>query len=433
MQRRPRANGSVAESGGDAMTNLRNMLKPIMPRSARRIVDPLRRFLDGPGIETYVLRPYHFVPDPEQRSRLTLILPSLSAKEAFGGVTTGLDFIRALARALDCDIRILTEAPFDPADSALPPDPENRISIASLTESGWRLPTRAREMFLAFNWWISINMEAVLAAQAAHFVAPRQPKLYLMQDYEAQFYPFSSAHMYALYACNNQAGPLWGIFNSSEFHDYYNMQGNRCDRAFVFEPRMASRVRALAGDLSAAEKTRKILVYGRPAIDRNCFTILREGLTIWAREHGHGADWEILSAGTKHADIDLGNGQRVRSLGKLTLEGYGQLLRQTSVGISLMSSPHPSYPPLEMAHFGIRTITNNYACKDLTRRHENIVTLPDILPATLAATLQSVLEDFARDPAAGITAQSYMPEYMSDKPFECLEALAAAVARQLGI
>lgn len=38
----------------------------------------------------------------------------------------------------------------------------------------------------------------------------------------------------------------------------------------------------------------------------------------------------------------------------------------TYAGISLMSSPHPSYPPLEMSVFGIKVITNNYSNKDLS-------------------------------------------------------------------
>ena len=43
-----------------------------------------------------------------------------------------------------------------------------------------------------------------------------------------------------------------------------------------------------------------------------------------------------------------------------------------------MLSPHPSYPPLEMAEAGVTTITNCYGGKDLRRRFPEF-TLP-LLP-----------------------------------------------------
>ena len=409
------------------MSALRDLAKRFAPRGLVRKLEPLRDFLNGPGIETYVLRDYGFRADDTTRPRLTLIIPSLSAKEAFGGVTTCLDVLEALADQVDADIRILTEAAYDPADCALGDAMRARTRVESLA-GDFVISTRQHEMFIAYNWWISINIEPVIGAQSAHFNQPRLPKIYLMQEYEPHFYEFSSAHLYANYAFNNSGGPMWGIFNASEFHAFYKMQGNQCDQAFVFEPRMAPRIRAFADDLKAEEKKRKILVYGRPGIPRNCFTILKAGLELWARDHGAGKDWEIVSAGMKHADIDLGNGHAIRSLGKLSLEEYGTLLRETSVGISLMASPHPSYPPLEMAHFGIRTISNAYACKDLTKRHENITSLADILPRTLAMTLAEEIAAAETDPGAALRAQSHMPDYLSDAPIDCIASLAGAIA-----
>ena len=72
------------------------------------------------------------------------------------------------------------------------------------------------------------------------------------------------------------------------------------------------------------------------------------------------------------------------SLGKLSLTDYAELLRRTAVGLSLMASPHPSYPPLEMAHFGVRTVTNSYTCKDLSKSHANILSLPDVSAERIA-------------------------------------------------
>lgn len=69
----------------------------------------------------------------------------------------------------------------------------------------------------------------------------------------------------------------------------------------------------------------------------------------------------MLSAGERHKDIALGSGIELRSIGKVCLEEYASQLAECSIGLSLMLSPHPSYPPLEMAKFGMDVITNKYS------------------------------------------------------------------------
>ena len=75
---------------------------------------------------------------------------------------------------------------------------------------------------------------------------------------------------------------------------------------------------------------------------------------------------KILSIGSSIGKITLADGQRLQTAGKMTLDDYAALMHRASVGVSLMCSPHPSYPPLEMAAFGITTITNSFVTKDLS-------------------------------------------------------------------
>lgn len=401
------------------------------------LLHPLRRAIAPRGVENTVRRDWHFTRDDTARPRLTLVLPSLSQAQAFGGVTTGLQLFLTLAAELKAmgtmDIRIAPEAPLDAADNVLPRMlkgtglKDTDIEVWPLAANGDRIPTRRLDIFMVYNWWTALNIEAVLRAQAAEFAQPPLPKLYIIQEYEPHFYPMSSAQMLALQAFNGD-WPLWGVFNSSELHAYYTTLRNRADRAFVFEPRLTPAIAAFAHDLKPEEKTRTVLVYGRPQIDRNCFVLLRDGLQHFARTQQAGTPWRIVSAGTPHRDIDLGGGLKLQSLGKLSLEAYGGLLRETAIGISLMASCHPSYPPLEMAHFGVRTITNTYLHKDLTQRHENIVNLPNILPDTIAATLARTMAAFEADPAGGLRAKSHMPYYLDNTDFDCMPALRDAVA-----
>ena len=59
-------------------------------------------------------------------------------------------------------------------------------------------------------------------------------------------------------------------------------------------------------------------------------------------------------------------GHKLRNLGKLTMQDYDRVLRTAQIGLSLMLSPHPSYPPLEMAAYGMVVVTNRYGTKDLS-------------------------------------------------------------------
>ena len=55
-----------------------------------------------------------------------------------------------------------------------------------------------------------------------------------------------------------------------------------------------------------------------------------------------------------------------------------------------MVSPHPSYPPLEMSTFGVKTVTNRYANKDLSSFNENMTCLADGSPKALARALAEI-------------------------------------------
>ena len=114
------------------------------------------------------------------------------------------------------------------------------------------------------------------------------------------------------------------------------------------------------------------------------------GLKEWAAKQENISQWTILSAGEQHDDIDLGNGAVLRSVGKLSLQDYAKMMLDTYAGVSLMVSPHPSYPPLEMATFGAKTITNCYESKDLTSFSDNMICLKSCAPRDIANKLLEI-------------------------------------------
>lgn len=406
----------------------RAAIKQMAPPFLKGMFDRVRDRLNGPGIEYAVLKDIMFQPDPSAVPRINLAITDLSRAAAFGGVMTGLRLFNDLAYLLapaGIEARIVTEKDVGPEDNAALSYPAlANCPFHVLSRNMNVLPIRAGDIFIAFNWWISLNLEPALRAQAIHFGREPMPKIQLIQEYEPGFYPFSAAHLLAREAMGGH-WPVWAVLNTRELQGYWAAQGHRAAREYVFEPRMNSALRPFADDLRAQEKEKILLVYGRPQIPRNAFYLIRRCLEHWAEHHGSAhRDWRILSVGEQHEDMDLGGGHRLQSLGKASLQDYALLLRKAAVGLSLMVSPHPSYPPLEMAHFGVRVLTNAYGNKHMANRHENLLVPDGIRPEEIAGALEQQIQAFEADPAIGIAARSHMPDYLREDRVECVADLA---------
>jgi len=96
-----------------------------------------------------------------------------------------------------------------------------------------------------------------------------------------------------------------------------------------------------------------------------------------------------------------------------------------------MLSPHPSYPPLEMAHSGILTITNSFAEKNLSSWHDNIYSLSRLAPEELAKAIETCVRRFEEDETVGWKAASKMPLYLRDDQTDgCLYEVAHDITVQ---
>lgn len=209
------------------------------------------------------------------------------------------------------------------------------------------------------------------------------------------------------------------VFEDMRLSDSFERRDLRAVQDIVqeFEPRLSDKLRQLRDQAMLNARERRILVYGRPSVPRNAFQIIVEGLRHFISTHPD-IDWTFVSAGEAHPPIELGMGRLLNSVGKLTIEQYAQELGRSSIGISLMISPHPSYPPLEMATFGMHVLTNRYKSKDLSVLAPNIHSLDEVSPQALSerlATLVSApLNAFA---AESLEASSdFLNNYLNGEP-----------------
>jgi hypothetical protein len=162
--------------------------------------------------------------------------------------------------------------------------------------------------------------------------------------------------------------------------------------------------RELAAYLRPTLKQKKILVYGRPSTPRNLFETIVEGARIWqGRDPDVNCTYDIVFAGETVDNSCLGELENARAAGKLSLKDYAQHLNEAAIGISMMLSPHPSYPPLEMAAAGCVTITNRFGEKDLSQRADNIISLDVVTPGTLADALDVAVSRIKLDIATPLS------------------------------
>ena len=243
------------------------------------------------------------------------------------------------------------------------------------------LTLRAGDIFFATAWWTADlafrlhDRQAVLFGSAARVV-------YIIQDYEAGFYNWSD-HYALAQATLTQGNDTIALLSSEELANFVTAR-HRFAHAFhvpyVIDPEIEAH-------LKPTIKKKKIVAYSRPSTPRNLFHTLVEGVRVWQGRDPGNCAFEVLFRGEQFPVRHVASIENARALGKNSLKEYAEVLNEAAIGISLMLSPHPSYPPLDMATAGCVTVTNNYEAKDMARHADNIIPLDLVTPDSLADAL----------------------------------------------
>ncbi|MEO1686289.1 MAG: hypothetical protein AAFU61_00105 [Pseudomonadota bacterium] len=373
--------------------------------------------------------------------RLNVLLPSLSASGAFGGLATQVDLpLQVFEHSLvdrGWKLRFICTGPAPlPEDNIVNRWIERRgldpapVACHYNSGSGAPVPVARGDLFMGSLWFNMSWALPLMRFQQSQFGGSKRPYISMVQDYEAGFHPWSSAYMLATAAYDNE-WPKRVIFNSTELAAFYKARGHTSEASFTFEPVLNAALREALADPSSPKKERRILLYGRPKSRRNCFFLAKRALELWAERYENAHAWRIVSVGAAYPPFALSGAVPVDVLGKLTLLQYADELHRAAVGLSLMASPHPSYPPLEMAHFGALTICNNFECKDMTAWHDNLspVAVPD--PEHLAEALTMACRRFDADPAVGLVGRTRKPLYLKETDTAVLDGIAQIVTHEI--
>lgn len=370
--------------------------------------------------------------------RLNIITPSVDTKHVFGGISTALKLFYEICEKGGFDARIIVvDAPVFPESSVLSGEYEivkpdthkdvHRQVVPMHDRYGKTFPVAKNDIFIATGWWTAYTAFDVIRWQKEVY-GISHPLVYMIQDYEPGFYPWSSRYLMADSTYRSEV-PVYAVLNSKLLSDFFTEKGYTFEKSWSFDPKLnEALLKFLPEQGTQVAKKKQILVYGRPSTARNAFELLVYGLQEWVARQPDAKEWAVLSAGEMHEDVPLGDGVVLHSVGKLTLQEYAQTMLDTYAGVSLMVSPHPSYPPLEMATFGVKTITNGYDSKDLSGFSRNVVSLTSCAPRDIAAALCKICNGYE-----GCGVISSNADYLvADKTFGTIpQELAAALMQSI--
>lgn len=295
------------------------------------------------------------------RRRVTMVTDSIGKGSLFGGVGTALILSTLLANRRGADLRIVTRT--EPPVAASLDHVLQVYGLALQGESQFRfvpphdpvqeLDLLEDELVVTTSWWTTA---AALPAVGAARI------LYLLQEDERMFYPHGDEWLRCQHLL--QRPDVKVVTNTRLLLDHLLASGvpNLQGRAMSFEPAFPARV--FHPRPRAAHTRRRFVFYARPNNARNLFFL---GLEVIESALIEGIldpeAWEIVFVGKDIPGVRLAGHVEPVRLENLDWSDYARLIGETDLGLCLMATPHPSYPPLDMAASGAVVVSNRWGPK----------------------------------------------------------------------
>ena len=394
-----------------------------------------------PGVNAAPLAPavplaLSLAPELASQPRLNVLIPAIRMSSMSGGPNTALNLAYRLAER-GFPVRLMsTDTPLDADVDALW---THAMGISGINR---RLPNvefvdasdrheftaiGANDVFLATAWW---------TAQMVKWARPLVPRpfVYLIQDYEPILYANSTHHALALETYDLDYIP---VVNSALLQDFMVSKkigrfrdDSFSEKALHFEPSVSrDAFHADGGVNHEVGRKRTLLFYARPTSGfRNLFEIGVAALqALVAEGELSGKYWDIIGMGEQFKPVKLDEHTSLQCAPWLSFDAYAEMMRNSDILLSLMLSPHPSYPPIEMAACGGLSVTNSYENKTADRMSAispNIVTVDPTLEGLiegLRKAIRQLPDTKSRCSAANIS----LPKSWDDSFAPLMETLPA--------
>src|ERR1017187_1594098 len=303
------------------------------------------------------LRPLHVYASASAPKRISMVTDSINSGSLFGGVGTALIFATLLARRMGRPLRIITRAELPtPANcrtvleaNGIPWEGDVDFVFASRDRSDGRLVDVAEgDLFVTTSWWTTWATRA--SVDPANII-------YLVQEDERRFYPEGDDSIRCAEILEDPR--ITCIVNSKPLFDHlFSGPAVHARAPSWFEPAFPA---FLTPREPSVVSKRNFIFYARPNNLRNLYYRGLEAIS-GAIECGHldPSTWDFFFIGRDLQPVALPGGVRPSLIENLGWHAYQQLLRRMGLGLSLMASPHASYPPLDLAAAGAAVVTNTF-------------------------------------------------------------------------
>lgn len=341
---------------------------PAAAPAARRTAPP------PPGNEQLVealaaLKIYRIPSDGRQR--VTLVIDTIASGSLFGGAGTALILAALLANRRRADLRIITRTqPPVPANvdhlwqvNGITLDGESQFVFAPRQDPRKEIDLLPDELVITSSWWTTA---------AALRTIPAEQIVYLLQEDERMFYLFGDVRLHCEQVFRHTG--IRFVINTGLLKQHLVNDGfaHMAQQAHSFEPAFPASV--YHPRPKPADAKRRFVFYARPLNPRNLYFLGQEVIAA-AVERGilDPAQWDIVYVGRDVPDVQFGAHPVIRRE-NLSWGDYAELIGGADLGLSLMYTPHPSYPPLDMAASGAVVVTNRHGLKrDLSPLCANII------------------------------------------------------------
>lgn len=324
------------------------------------------------------LAPLQTFPDRSSERTITVLTDSVDRNSLFGGVGTALVAGILLAKKIGCRFRLAT--------TITPPDPSvlgTILQAHKITFDGGAdfvfipldqskpLSMSDNDIILTTSWWTTYSALGSVKSDRI---------IYILQEDERMFYPHNDTRIKCSEILSRPDISI--LINTNLLYMHFKSGNepidNMSQRAAVFEPSFPAfpRPKKLIGT-----GKKNFFFYAHPNHARNLYWRGLEVIDIAMRQGILAKnEWEVNFFGHDLESIQLPNGVIPRIWSHMSWTQYAKLVAQMDLGLSLMDTPHPSYPPLDLAASGAVVVTNKHGIKtDLSHLSKNILTVqPDI-------------------------------------------------------
>jgi hypothetical protein len=353
------------------------------------------------------LEPLRVYEAPHHGPRVTMVTDGIDAGRLYGGVATAIILAALLARRLGGDLRVVTRN--DPPDAAAIGMilRSHGVSWAGNVEclysppsqGGRDIPIDREDLFVTTSWWTTRATRSAVLPQRI---------VYMLGEDERLFYP--AGDDYLLCAETLSDPEILYAVNSRILFDHLHANG-LAPGGVAFEPAFSSVAYYPEKQLLTSEK-RQFFFYGRPNNLRNLYW---RGVSAIAAAIDEGVfepdEWDFCFLGKDMNEMLLPRGVQPRIMNDSSRDEYLKLVRHADVGLSLIYTPHPSYPPFDLAASGAVVVTNRFGTSkvDLSRYSPNILCVEPSVPGLVAGLRSAVALAADREARFSNVARFAMP------------------------